>query len=99
AGTVSVQGLTIAQAREAVKALYTQKLVKPELLRVIVNLLEPRRYTVLVLRQEAAAFQGNPESFIPTTKRGSGFEIELPAYQNDILHALTRTGGLPGLDA
>src|SRR5262249_24426124 len=25
--------------------------------------------------------------------------IDLPAYENDVLHALTRTGGLPGLDA
>src|SRR5262249_47332445 len=25
--------------------------------------------------------------------------IDLPAYQNDVLHALARTGGLPGLDA
>jgi hypothetical protein len=25
--------------------------------------------------------------------------IELPAYQNDVLHALAQTGGLPGMDA
>ncbi len=32
-------------------------------------------------------------------KRGAGFAIDLPAYENDVLHALAQTGGLPGLDA
>ena len=34
-----------------------------------------------------------------TTKRGSGYVLELPAYENDVLTALTRSGGLPGNDA
>ncbi len=33
------------------------------------------------------------------TKRGTGANVDLPAYENDVLNALTRTGGLPGLDA
>jgi hypothetical protein len=32
-------------------------------------------------------------------KRGTGFAVDLPAYENDVLHALAQTGGLPGLDA
>jgi len=32
-------------------------------------------------------------------KRGAGFAVDLPAYENDVLHALALTGGLPGLDA
>jgi hypothetical protein len=32
-------------------------------------------------------------------RRGTGATIELPAYENDVLNALTRTGGLPGFDA
>ena len=28
-----------------------------------------------------------------------GFVLQLPAYQNDVLNALTRTGGLPGVNA
>ena len=99
AGSVSVRGLTVPQAREAIRDLYTKKLVKPDLARIIVNLLERRQYSVVVLRQEAALFAGSPDSVIPTSKRGAGFEVELPAFQNDVLHALARTGGLPGLDA
>jgi len=32
-------------------------------------------------------------------KRGTGFAVDLPAGENDVLHALAQTGGLPGLDA
>jgi protein involved in polysaccharide export with SLBB domain len=32
-------------------------------------------------------------------KRGTAFTVDLPAYENDVLHALAQTGGLPGLDA
>jgi protein involved in polysaccharide export with SLBB domain len=32
-------------------------------------------------------------------KRGAAFAVDLPAYENDVLHALAQTGGLPGLDA
>ena len=34
-----------------------------------------------------------------SSKRGTGQIVDLPAYENDVLSALTRTGGLPGLDA
>ncbi|MFO0805470.1 MAG: polysaccharide biosynthesis/export family protein [Gemmataceae bacterium] len=99
-GSVVVRGLTLAQARDAVRDAYVKKgLLKPELARLIVNLLEKRQYSVVVFRQESASFTGTPETVLATSKRGTGFEVDLPAYQNDILHALARTGGLPGLDA
>ena len=100
AGPVSVRGMTVPQARAAVLVLYQRKgLLKPEVTRVIVNLLEKRQYSVVVFRQEAANFSGSPDSVLPTSKRGTGFDVDLPAGQNDVLHALSRTGGLPGLDA
>ncbi len=33
------------------------------------------------------------------SRRGAGFAIDLPAYENDVLNALAQTGGLPGTDA
>ena len=100
AGTVSVRGLTVPEARQAIIDLYQKKLIKAEAgTRIIVNLLERRQYSVVVFRQESQNFGGSPDSVIPTSKRGSGFDMELPAYQNDVLHALSRSGGLPGLDA
>jgi hypothetical protein len=32
-------------------------------------------------------------------RRGQGFSLSLPAYENDVMNALARTGGLPGTDA
>ena len=32
-------------------------------------------------------------------RRGTTTAIELPSYENDVLHALSQTGGLPGEDA
>jgi hypothetical protein len=55
---------------------------------------------VLVLRQEASSFMTSPEARpMPSSKFGMGYEVDLPAGENDVLHALARTGGLPGLDA
>ncbi|MHB1425864.1 MAG: polysaccharide biosynthesis/export family protein [Gemmataceae bacterium] len=32
-------------------------------------------------------------------RQGTGHSLDLPAYENDVLNALARTGGLPGTDA
>jgi hypothetical protein len=99
AGKLQVQGKSIVEAREAIRDLYTEKkLIKADTNVVIVSLYQPRQYNILVLRQEAASFGIGPDGQIATSKRGTGYEIDLPAYENDVLHALARTGGLPGLD-
>jgi hypothetical protein len=73
---------------------------QPEIARISVTLLHPRQYHVLVFRQESSTFNPGVEGFpVPGSKRGLGYEVELPAYENDVLHALSQTGGLPGLDA
>jgi hypothetical protein len=33
------------------------------------------------------------------SRKGTGYAIDLPVYENDVLNALTRTGGFPGSDA
>lgn len=109
---IDVNGMTIPEAEEAVRHAYTVKkeILRPGRERIIVTLLQPRTYHVLVVRQDAGSGQGNvPTSFggfygntaevLGPRKRGTGFNIDLPAYENDVLNALTRTGGLPGLDA
>jgi hypothetical protein len=99
-GPIPVGGLTVAQAREAIRQAYERrKLLNRR--QVLVSLLQPRYYSVLVLRQEHSSFVVGPESQVTAgvSKRGVGFEVDLPAYENDVLHALARTGGLPGLDA
>lgn len=100
AGSLRVQDLSVPEAREAVRDFYIKKhLLKPESARVFVTLLYPRQYQVVVMRQEAASFSSVSEGPILSSKRGTGHVVDLPAYDNDLLHALAQTGGLPGLDA
>ena len=100
AGSVSVRGLSVAEAREAIRKFYVEKrLLKADSSRVIVTLMTPRQYQVLVMRQESATFGATNEGPVPTSKRGTGNFIDLIAYENDVLHALAQTGGLPGVDA
>ncbi len=100
AGRLRVTGMTVPEAREAIRDLYDRKkLLKRDSAVILLTLLQPRQYSVLVLRQEGATFGTGPDGFITTSKRGTGYAVDLPAYENDVLHALAQTGGLPGLDA
>jgi protein involved in polysaccharide export with SLBB domain len=97
---IGVAGLTLREAREAIRNVYlTKELLRPENDRVFVTLLQPRQYQVLVFRQEATAFSVGLEGPVVNSKRGVGYVLDLPAYENDVGHALAQTGGLPGLDA
>ncbi len=91
---IPVEGLTLEQATEKIRRKYTieSKILKPGQDRVIVTLMKRRQFRVLVIREEA----GGQENIL---KRGSGEIVDLDAYENDVLHALNETGGLPGLDA
>jgi protein involved in polysaccharide export with SLBB domain len=96
-GAVPVAGRTLDEAREAIRKVYLAKELLPAgRERLFVTLLQPRTYEVVVLRQEISGYVPGTEG---TGKRGTGQVIELPAYENDVLHALAQTGGLPGLDA
>lgn len=100
AGSLSVQGMTLVEAQQAVRRHYiSRNLLRDENANVLINLLQPRQYSVVVLRQEAASFSYGQNGQFAAGRRGTGWEIDLPAYENDVLHALARTGGLPGLDA
>ncbi len=91
---LQVSGLTIEQVTNLVRKAYTEdnKLLPPGKDRIIVTLIKRRTYRVLVVREESGTKEG-------VTKRGAGHLIDLPAYENDLLHALNMTGGLPGTDA
>ena len=100
--SLNVAGLTLAEIRKALRVAYTEKrqILKAGNERILVSLLQPRQIRVLVLRQESSSFNTTPEgNSVPAGKRGTGQIVELAANENDILHALTLSGGLPGLDA
>jgi protein involved in polysaccharide export with SLBB domain len=109
---VRVEGLTVAEAQEAIRRAYTtpKEILKPGAERIIVTLQRPRQYRVLVVREDAATppseqnavalgIATGPRETIGSTRRGLGAVVSLPAYENDVLTALARTGGLPGRDA
>ena len=104
---VEVAGLTVAQATEAIRRAYTvdREILKADDEQIIVTLLRRRMHRILVIREEAGDTQDNRSSRSRgnnsngPVKHGSGYTIDLPAYENDLLHALNETGGLPGLDA
>jgi hypothetical protein len=103
---LELSGLTLEQATEEIRAAYTinNKILPEGKDRIIVTLQRPRMERIMVIREEgnaqgaAATTIGGP-NFGGLTKHGTGDNIDLPAYENDLLHVLNETGGLPGLDA
>lgn len=108
---IKVAGMTIEEAEDAVvKAYLKEQIVRPEARRILVTLMRPRYYRVLVIRDDSQQRQvqlqtesllglGTSRTTIGGGNQGIGLALELPAYENDVLNALTRSGGLPGLDS
>lgn len=103
---ISVRGMTIAQIEEMVRRTYTvdKQILEPGRERILVALQKARTYKVTVLRQETPnspfIAQGAGGSIqLGQSKKGTGQIVVLPAGENDVLRALTVSGGLPGLDA
>jgi len=97
---LKVQGMSLGEIEDAVRKAYVKEQILPAgKERVVVTLLHPRQTHVVVMRQESGSLTVGPEGSIGGGKRGTGHVVDLPAYENDVLHALAQTGGLPGLDA
>jgi hypothetical protein len=95
-----VQGKSIAEAEDAMREAYVNEGVLPKgKEKILVSLMQARQYKVVVVRQESPTAPSWPDGIPAAGKRGTGLAIDLPAYENDVLHALVQTGGLPGLDA
>ena len=101
---IAIGGLTLSQATDAIRRAYT---VDSSILvegrdRIIVTLIRERTYNIVVMRQDgipSTQSRGQNRGMVAElgTLRGSqGESVNLPAYKNDVLHALAATGGLPG---
>jgi protein involved in polysaccharide export with SLBB domain len=108
-GSFSVRGMTFPEAEDAIGRAYIARgILKAGRERVLVSLVRPRTYHVLVLRQDSPTTTqtvvtsqlgiGGPE-FVGVSRKGTGWDLVLPAYQNDVLTAIAKSGGLPGTDA
>lgn len=102
---IFVRGMTVAQIEETVRRAYTdEQVIQPGRERILISLQKIRTHKVTVLRQETSNAQvvstlGQGGLVLGESKKGTGQIVALAAGENDVLRALTLTGGLPGLDA
>ena len=106
---LDVDGLTLEQVRDAIREAYIDNdILRPEKARPIVTIIQERTYDVIVIRQDGGGVAGgglNLQSLgaqflrSGSDQSGRGGLVKLKAYQNDVLHALVETGGLPGVNA
>ncbi|MCA9214001.1 MAG: polysaccharide biosynthesis/export family protein, partial [Planctomycetales bacterium] len=99
---VTVEGMTLPEAHDAIRTAYLDAEILPaERASILVTLMQSRTTRVLVFREEVGGFQsgGTGDIAASNVKRGTAHTIDLQGYENDILHVLAQTGGLPGLDA
>jgi protein involved in polysaccharide export with SLBB domain len=98
---LKVQGMTVAEAETAIRKAYLfPKKLLAEGKHVFVSLQRQRQYRVQVVRQDGpGGTVGGASGLAVFQRRNTGAVVELPAYENDILNALNRTGGLPGTEA
>lgn len=104
---LKIKGLTITEVQAAIKKACTEpkELLPKQGARIVVTLMQPRSYNVLVMRNDGTSpgstMGNNSGTFGQVVinnvsgNGGSGFSLQLPAYENDVLNALSRTGGLP----
>lgn len=99
---VKVSGLTLTQAENKVRETYINAgILVPGRDRIIVTLIRKRTYQVLVVREDIGSTTTPVAGVVLAgpVKRGNVYAVDLNAYENDVMHALAETGGMPGLDA
>lgn len=107
---IQVRGKTVDEAREMIRREYLDAgILREEGRRVLtpqVDLMKERTYDIIVVRQDIGSARSQQAdafsrgSYVRgADESASGSLIQLPAYQNDVLHALMASGGTPGLNA
>lgn len=101
-GVLHVRGMTTAEIEDAIrrKLVVENQEIRPDKDRIHVSLMYRRSVNVMVIREEETS---TTHIMAPTdgpdTDRRTGKVVNLPAFQNDVLHALLETGGLPNNQA
>ena len=98
---IRVEGMNVEQAHEAIRQTYLEQgILQSGREAVLVTLMQPRQIRVMVIRQEVGGFAAGGRGDITVgVKQGNAHVLDLRAYENDVMNALSYTGGLPGLDA
>lgn len=109
---ISVKDLTLDQARDKIRQSYIDANVVKQGKEItpVVTLIRKRQVNVTVIRQDNMGMGQNAQMGFQGVMAGqtgrlgveysaSGNVVQLDAFQNDVLHALMETGGLPGVSA
>ena len=103
---ISVRGMTIIQVEDLIKSRY-QDHNRPILTsdnRILVSLMRKRTVSIYVIRGDESQSAGlnRPRSGVVNSRSDQSQRsnrLQLPAGDNDLLNALSQTGGLPGVNA
>jgi hypothetical protein len=101
AGRIPMEGLTLQEVSDKIRKIYLDSaVIAAGRERITISLLTQRVHRVMVMRQDSPNPSVNltAPGVVDQQHRGSGEVIDLPAYENDVLHAMASTGGLPGTD-
>ncbi len=101
-GQFPVSGKSVVQlSQEITKAYVDRDILKVGQEKTFVTLIKEGVRRITVLRQDTPNKQPTllAATDVPYTKIGNGQIIDLAVYQNDVLHALADSGGLPGIDS
>jgi protein involved in polysaccharide export with SLBB domain len=96
---INVRGKTLSEVERIVKDAYVKADIIKKDKTVLVTLAKQRTYHVTVIRQDGGGVIVSGAGQLVNSRRGTGVPLDLPAGDNDVLTALARSGGLPGLDA
>jgi len=96
---INVRGKTLSEVERIVKDTYVKADIIKKDKTVLVTLAKQRTYHVTVIRQDGGGVIVSGAGQLVNSRRGTGVPLDLPAGDNDVLTALARSGGLPGLDA
>ena len=104
---LKVKGLTLDQTRDLIRKSYVEAKILMEdgnqFVSPVVTLIREREFKIVVIRQDVGGIGGASQSgragVQGADQSARGNVVKLPAYQNDVLHALMETGGLPGINA
>jgi protein involved in polysaccharide export with SLBB domain len=107
---IAVRGLNVQQVEQLITRVYREgdaPILKDDG-RIIVTIMRERTYRVFVVRQDNTVsstntlrnFQQGGRAVTDRSDQSSrGFVLQLAAYKNDVLNALSQTGGMPGVNA
>jgi Polysaccharide biosynthesis/export protein len=101
-GEFPVAGKSLVQvSKDITKAYVDRQILKTGRERTFLTLIKEGVRRVTILREDTPDKQPTQLGLqdVPYTKIGNGQVVDLAVYQNDVLHALAASGGLPGIDS